>query len=132
MEPDQGPHRIPLPTEQAATGVWRDKGVRGARHLSNWTVAALVVGVGTTTAVLAHSAQSGQSANTNPTAGTVSGTSPGVRTQGGAGGAPTLHSPVALTTPSGVVIQSGTTGGVAGSAGTAPAGSRRVVYGGDT
>lgn len=119
----QGPRRVPLPAEHRPTGEWREKGLRGVRHLSNWALAALVVGVGATTAVLARASHPATS-----TAGTVAGTASGGVTQAGA---PTLHSPVTLTTPSGVVIQSGTTGGGA-VAGTATVGGRRIVYGGDT
>ena len=112
----------------------RDRGVRAVRHLSNWTVAAMVAGVGVTTAVLARSTPpTGAPAGNALTGGsTVTGGSTGA---GGIAGAwtasPVVHRPVAVTTPSGVVIQSaGATGASAtkGVAGPETAGRGRVVY----
>ena len=106
----------------------RDRGVRAVRHLSNWTVAAMVAGVGVTTAVLARSTLStGAPAGSAVTGGSAgAGGSTGDRTA-----PPAVHGPVAVTTPSGVVIQSaGTTGASATTAvaGPATAGGGRVVY----
>jgi hypothetical protein len=125
MGTNQGPPRVSLPRTDAAGAQRRDRGVRGARHLSNWTIAALVVGVGATSAVLARSTQSATS-----TVGSVTGTTTSHTI--GTAGAPTVHSPVTLTTPSGVVIQSTSTGGASASGASTSPGGRRVVYGGDT
>jgi len=138
MESEQGSHKVSLPRDPRTAGQWREAGLRSVRRLSNWTVAALVVGVGGTTAVLAKWAQPTASTTAATTA-TGSAASAGTPSGSAAqGGAPSLHAPVTLTTPSGVVIQSAATGGaVGGTAGAAGGGSatpgaRRVVYGGDT
>lgn len=100
----------------------RDRGVRAVRHLSNWTVAAMVAGVGVASAVLARS--------TLP-AGVPAGSTAGGGSTGARTASPAVHGPVAVTTPSGVVTQSaGATGASAttGVTGPATAGGGRVVY----
>ncbi len=139
MGPDQPMHRIPLPASRPAEQ-WRDQGLRGVRRLSNWTLAALVVGVGATSAAIARATQSTQSARSvtsvaRTSTGTATGAAGGSVSAAARGSAPSLHAPVALTTPSGVVIQGGAAAGVTGRATSGvgvTATGRRVVYRGDT
>ena len=130
MGPELGPHKIPLPKEAPTSKDQRDRGVRGVRHLSNWTLAALVVGVGATSAALARSTQPATSTSgiVSSTAGASAPTTAGAAQPG----SPTLHAPVTMTTPSGVVIQSPTTASVAGTGSTPAGGGRRVITRGDT
>lgn len=136
MGPDQPMHRIPLPASRPAEQ-WRDQGLRGVRRLSNWTLAALVVGVGATSAAIARATQSARSVTSvaRTSTGTATGAAGGSVSAAARGSAPSLHAPVALTTPSGVVIQGGAAAGVTGRA-TSDVGvtatGRRVVYRGDT
>jgi hypothetical protein len=84
-------------SRQTAMSV-RDSGLRRIRRMSNCSLAALVVGVGATTGALARtvpSATVGTTAVTN--AGTVTSTVGGVVQQ-----APSIHTPVATTSASGV------------------------------
>ena len=113
---------IPRPnlesSRQTAMSV-RDSGLRRIRRMSNWSVAALVVGVGATTGALARSvlpATAGTTAVTNP--GTVTSTVGGVAQQ-----APSVHTPVATTSASGV------TSSVAGTS-VPTGGNGRAIAGG--
>jgi hypothetical protein len=74
----------------------RDSGLRRIRRLSNWSLAALVVGVGATTGVLARTVPA---ATTGATAVTNSGN---VTSTIGAQQAPSVSTPVATTSASGV------------------------------
>ncbi|HET9092136.1 MAG TPA: hypothetical protein VFN50_06990 [Acidimicrobiales bacterium] len=85
----------------------RQLNLRRVRRVSNWSIAALVVGVGTTTAALAH-ALPGQSP---PAVYVTPGTTGATATNGGH--APGASSPVAVTSGSGVV-QGGSGGGTGG------------------
>ncbi|HUY50251.1 MAG TPA: hypothetical protein VMV92_31850 [Streptosporangiaceae bacterium] len=88
---DRGPGGQPAPARQ--------DGIRHARRMSNWTLAALIAGTGAATVALAHHAF--------PSATTTAGTSataavPGqATTVNGASGPQVAHS-VASTSPSGV------------------------------
>jgi hypothetical protein len=129
MTPDRGPHTTALPHDGGTGSARRDRGVRGVRHLTNWTLAALVVGVGATSAVLARSTQP---TSTVGTAITGTATASGRTGAGAHVTSPSLQSPVAVTTPSGIVIQSATTRGTAAGRAPVAAGSRPALYGGDT
>ena len=97
----------------------RDNGLRKIRRMSNWSLAALVVGIGATTGALAAATQSkavGTAAVTS-TAGTP--TSAAGAVQGG----PTVGSPVATTSASGVTISAAAQQGGSPS----PANSGRVT-----
>jgi hypothetical protein len=115
---------IPRPnlesSRQTATSV-RDSGLRRIRRMSNWSLAALVVGVGATTGALARTVPSA-------TAGTTAVTNSGTVTSmvGGAQQAPSVHTPVATTSASGVTTSVSGASGV-----TVPAGSNsRALAGG--
>ena len=85
------------PTAQAI----RSDGLRNIRRMSNWLLAALVVGIGATTGALAaatHSKAVGTAAVTTPVGTPTSSTASAVQ------GGPTLASPVATTSASGVTI----------------------------
>lgn len=101
----------------------RNDGLRNIRRMSNWSLAALVVGIGATTGALAtatHSKSVGTTAVTT-TIGTP--TSAAGAVQGG----PTVGSPVATTSASGVTVsaaaQQGGSPSPASSGRTTPAGS---------
>jgi hypothetical protein len=104
-EPAAAGGRVPLhgPERQAQAGQpapTRSDGVRRVRRMSNWTLAALLVGTGAATVALAH--------NVLPAAVTAAGTASGATGVGtaaaqGAGGPQVSHS-VATTSGSGVVV----------------------------
>ncbi len=107
-DPEYGGGRVPLPGSGAPLDgdppadqparLGRD-GIRHARRMSNWTLAALLAGTGTATVALAHHAF--------PTGATTAGASATAAAGGqattahGAGGPQVTHS-VASTSPSGV------------------------------
>jgi hypothetical protein len=79
----------------------RSDGLRKIRRMSNWSLAALVVGIGATTGALAaatHSKAVGTAAVTTPVG------TPTSSAAGAVQGGPTLASPVATTSASGVTI----------------------------
>ena len=79
----------------------RSDGFRNIRRMSNWLLAALVVGIGATTGALAaatHSKAVGTAAVTTPVGTPTSSTASAVQ------GGPTLASPVATTSASGVTM----------------------------
>jgi hypothetical protein len=108
MNPDGEDHtgRVPLPgfgdpVPPGPPATARRDGIRHARRMSNWTLAALIAGTGAATVALAHNALPA-----GTTAGTTAGTA---STATGAGGAAVTngHSPqvshaVATTSGSGV------------------------------
>ena len=78
----------------------RNDGLRKIRRMSNWSLAALVVGIGATTGALAAATQSktvGTAAVTTTAGATTSAT-------GAVQSGPTLGSPVATTSASGVTV----------------------------
>ena len=111
--PSDTSHRPPAPQ------TLRSDGLRKIRHLSNWSLAALVVGVGATTGALAAATQSktvGTAAVTT-TAGTTTSATGAIRS------GPALGSPVATTSASGVTVSaSAQQGGL-----PSPANSGRVT-----
>lgn len=121
----------------------RPHGVTTVRRWSNWSLAALVVGVAGGTAALARTIPSHSASTTTVVPGTA--TTGTVGTVGSAGapaapgtapvgsGAPSAPKPIAVTSPSGVttyVMPSGATGG--GSNGTVPGAGVTYVARGDT
>ena len=92
------PYDYPRRTCSASS---RDRGVGHVRRLSNWTLAAMLVGVGASSAALArvvpaHGGQPVAVVSHAPSAlGTGSGTAP-------SGSAPSAGGPVAVSGPSGV------------------------------
>ncbi len=79
----------------------RSDGLRNIRRMSNWSLAALVVGIGATTGALAaatHSKAVGTAAVTAPVG------TPTSSAAGAVQGGPTLASPVATTSASGVTV----------------------------
>lgn len=76
----------------------RTEGIRRARRISNWTAAALLVGAGATTAVLAHNALPAGHPSGTSTSTTTSGA--GQATHAGTG--PQVGHSVATTSGSGV------------------------------
>ena len=78
----------------------REGGLRRVRRLSNWSVAALVVGVGATTGILARSVPP---ATTGAVAVAPSGTT-GTPSASGGQSAPSVAGPVATTSASGVTV----------------------------
>ena len=99
----------------------RNDGLRKIRRMSNWSLATLVVGIGATTGALAAATQSKavRTAAVTTTAGTP--TSAAGVVQGG----PTLGSPVATTSASGVTVSAAAHQGGSPS----PANSGRVAAG---
>ena len=84
-----------------AAATARNDGFRKIRRMSNWSLAALVVGMGATTGALAaatHSKAVGTAAVTTPVAGAASAATGAVHS------GPTLGGPVATTSPSGVTV----------------------------
>jgi len=79
----------------------RRDGIRHARRMSNWTLAALIAGTGAATVALAH-----QAFPTATTAGTTAATTTGTGTAGTAHGAsgPQVNHSVATTSGSGVTV----------------------------
>jgi hypothetical protein len=96
---DTGYQRDAGPLRGAAAS--RAGGVRRLRRASNWTAAALIAGVAATTGYFAHHAQPAA-----PAVSTVTGAAPGAGSTAGPG-KPTLTSPVASSTGSGVVVTTG-------------------------
>ena len=78
----------------------RDNGFQNIRRMSNWSLAALVVGVGATTGALAASTHSKAVGTAAVTTSIGSPTSTVSTAQGG----PTVGSPVATTSASGVTV----------------------------
>ena len=93
----------------------RNDGLRNIRRMSNWSLAALVVGIGATTGALAAATQ----AKTVGTAAVTTTTSATGAVQSG----PTLGSPVATTSASGVTVSAAAQQGGVPSAGS----SGRVI-----
>ncbi len=86
-------------TNRRPVGVSRESGLKRVRRLSNWTLAALMIGVGATTAGLARTIPTG-------TTGTVTARhagSGGSSSVTGPQSSPAVNSPVATTSASGVV-----------------------------
>ena len=107
-------------TKLGPAGSSRETGLKRVRRLSNWTLAALLVGVGATTAGLARTIPTGTTstvtAGNSGTAGSSSAT--------GHQSSPALNSPVATTSASGVVTPSnGTSSTGTRVVGSAPAAS---------
>lgn len=102
--PGFGPPRADDPPADQPPAVGRD-GIRHARRMSNWTLAALIAGTGAATVALAHHAfpSTASTASTPSTAGT-SGTAavPGQATTAHGAGAPQVAHSVSSTSPSGV------------------------------
>jgi hypothetical protein len=101
----------------------RNDGLRNIRRMSNWSLAALVVGIGATTGALAtatHSKSVGTTAVTTAIGTPTSGA-------GAVPGGPTVGSPVATTSASGVTVsaagQQGGSPNPASSGRPTPAGS---------
>ncbi len=94
----------------------RDGGIRRLRHVSNWTLAALLVGVGASSASLARAlpATSAAPAVAPASGGTIGAATPGVASPG----APSVTTPVATSSGSTVAAASGgsTTPATAGAA----------------
>ena len=87
-------------TNERPVGVPRESGLKRVRRLSNWTLAALMIGVGATTAGLARTIPTGTTSTV--TAGHTG--SGGLSSVTGHQSAPAVNSPVATTSASGVVI----------------------------
>lgn len=111
-----------LPTGGTPPAGAREHGLRQLRHLSNWTLAALVAGVGVTTALLEQAAT--RTATAPPA------TAPATTARPAATGtAPHVSTPVATTTASGVVVPAASSG----AAGRAPVNtSGHAAWGGDS
>ncbi len=102
-----GGGRVPLPDfgepDWAGRPVpGRRDGIRQVRRMSNWTLAALIVGTGATTVALAHHAFPA-AATTAGTSSTAVGTGAAVATNGTTAGPQVTHS-VATTSGSGVTV----------------------------
>jgi len=99
--------RTRLPGFEASTtngpaGSSRESGLKRVRRLSNWTLAALMIGVGATTAGLARTIPTGTTSTvTSGHSGSL-----GSSSVTGHQSSPALNSPVATTSASGVVIPS--------------------------
>ena len=121
-EAHQSEARIPvsnLASNQNSAESVRNSGLRRVRRFSNWSLAALVVGVGATTGALARTvpvATAGTTAMTN--SGHVTSTVGGVTQQ-----APSVKTPIATTSASGV-----TTSVSGASGGTVPAGGNGRAF----
>ncbi len=105
----------------------RNDGFRKIRRMSNWSLAGLVVGMGATTGALAaatHSKAVGTAAVTTTVTGTPTSATGAVQ------GGPTLASPVATTSPSGVTVSTAAAGG--GSATHASTGRVTPAVAGDS
>ena len=92
--------RVELGRRPPAPETIRNDGLRKIRRMSNWSLAALVVGIGATTGALAAATQSktvGTAAVTTTAGATTSAT-------GAVQSGPTLGSPVATTSASGVTV----------------------------
>jgi len=90
----------------------RTANLRRVRRMSNWSLAALLVGVGATSAALAGAipGHTGPALSAGPTQASAAGQTPLA-----SGQAPAVSSPVAATTPSQVVPGSPATGASRGS-----------------
>jgi|GEM_PF-6407671 len=97
-------------------------GLRQARRRSNWSLAALIVGVGASTAALAHLSTT----HTVP-AGSVGSSQAGTGGQARSGHAPTANGPVAVTSGSQVVSGGIGGGGTGGSGGASSAAAGQAV-----
>ena len=134
---DQEPHEKagwrrlgpePSPDEAALSRAPRARGLRQVRRLSNWSLAALVVGTGTATVTLARTIP----AHTAPTASTASVAPSTNSTAPVTAGAPPSSgaTPVAATSASGVAT---TTNPPAGAGATKPVTAQpRTFSGGDS
>ena len=102
-ETDPGRSRPPVSRstrEHKHAGAVRASGLKKVRRVSNWSLAALVVGVGATTGALTHTIHSPSFGTTSATnAGTVANSSSGT---GVAASSPSLTNAVATTSASGV------------------------------
>ena len=113
-EREDGGGRVPLPgfgdpdredwASRSQPAPDRRDGIRHARRMSNWTLAALLAGTGAATVALAH-----QAFPTATTAGTTAATTTGTGTAGTAGTAhgasgPQVSHSVATTSGSGVTV----------------------------
>jgi len=102
-EPRWEPHEYilqPDRSEAARAAPARDQNLRRVRRVSNWSLAALLVGVGATSAVLAHVVPG----HTSPPV--HAGSTPGgglVQASSGSGQAPSVSGPVAVSSGSQVV-----------------------------
>ncbi len=102
QDPQIARQALPLPSrperrQNRQAGPERDGGLRKLRHLSNWTLAAAIVGVGATSAALAHAIPA-------PTAVTAPARANGTTAASGVGNAPNVSNPVATTSASGVTV----------------------------
>ena len=109
IEPNFEQSEFPLRPGRAALA--REENLRHVRRVSNWSLAALLVGVGATSAALAH-VLPGQTSpavyvSSTPTGGLV-------QARSGSGQAPSVSGPVAVSSGSQVV--QGTTVGTPGQA----------------
>ncbi len=113
-EPKEYPLR-PDPPFAAQTRA-RGENLRRVRHVSNWSLAALVVGVGAASAAIAYAAPG----RSNSGVTTVNGTTVGTTTTGKTtGSGPTVCKPVAVTSGSQVVtVNSCSTPGSTGTGST--------------
>ena len=117
-EREDGGGRVPLPgfgdpdredwASRSQPAPDRRDGIRHARRMSNWTLAALLAGTGAATVALAH-----QAFPTATTAGTTAATTTGTGTAGTAGTAhgasgPQVSHSVATTSGSGVTVTTST------------------------
>jgi hypothetical protein len=114
-EREDGGGRVPLPgfgdpdredwASRSQPAPVRRDGIRHARRVSNWTLAALLAGTGAATVALAH-----QAFPTATTAGTTAATTTGTGPAGTAHGAsgPQVSHSVATTSGSGVTVTTST------------------------
>ena len=121
IEPTWEPNEYllhPDRSEASRAAPARDQNLRRVRRVSNWSLAALLVGVGATSAVLAHAVPG----HTSPAvyAGSTSGGGL-VQASSGSGQAPSVSSPVAVSSGSQVVAGGTVTG--PGQSSTQPGGA---------
>lgn len=120
-QPDRYRKRIPGMTMPNPPGRLspRESGLHRVRRLSNWSLAALVVGVGASTAALARTIPVATTGTvTSATPSLLTGSSTGSSTS--TGQAPTLTGPVATTSASGVTTAVAAPGGRTPSIGSVP------------
>jgi len=102
-QPDRTRTRLPgsvAASNPSRAGSPRESGLRRVRRMSNWTLAALLVGVGATTAGLARTIPT-------TTSSTVAASASGSATSAvGGQSSPRVTNPVATTSASGVVAPS--------------------------
>ena len=115
------PGRVRLPrfdealaVQQAA--VVRDGGMRRLRHVSNWTAAALIAGVAATSGYFAHANAATYAAATSGVAATAP-ASVGTAATAGATHRPSISTPVATSSGSGVTVGASGSGVTPGTAG---------------